>query len=830
MTDDLDVIVPRLTAALEKQRVVFWEDATGEYAASIDSLTMDGATVLAVENNEFGIKSRVLSDAPKAKFVLYRASTPDGEDWLLDLKLAYGVFRADRISATLDLHALDPVKFRDIVAEHAEFFRSAKRVSALKARLAESDTPEQILAKMTAVLGGARTGHRLTEIVRVLLQEFAEDRSAFLDAITQYGLESFLWSGMERIYGYASLAPSIDDFAIWMFARANERFAPTPHPSRPNQTLDHLQLSIDFLAWRSSKPFADAYAVLSTRAAAALDIESSLGNTPVTELLDNFLYDAVDRRIIAELVKSVAAKSIPQRDVEHITRSRLAEMRNTQFQRVYEAIEAASALLADVTNLQTSLGTFAEGIDRYATTWFRIDQHYRHFHTHARHDTMDALEPLREVVESAYVIDYLYKQGLTWQQRVDAVDSWPQPSGKAASRFFRDHVKLAVGPKRKVVVIISDGLRYEVADDLRTAVRRGDKFEATISPMIGVLPSYTQLGMAALLPHDSLTLLDDAFVEIDGEPTKGLKYREKFLTPHDGKAVDAKDLLKMNREQTRELIGSCKILYVYHDSIDATGDKYATEGNVFRAAEDAITEIQEMVRKLTTEGLANIFVTADHGFQYQEEPLDEQGFLAASPKGTFVNRRFVVGRDLEPHSSVATFTAAALGLDGDVDVQIPKSTHRIVKSGAGTRYVHGGASLQEIVVPLVTINKARKSDTHEVGVQLLPDSQVITTGQLVVKLNQVDPITEKVQPRTLRIGIFAGEELISAEVERTFDLTSDDALQRLVTVPLALSRTADAHEGEVVELRLRERIGTTNHWKNYVTAQYTLKRPILSDF
>ncbi len=77
------------------------------------------------------------------------------------------------------------------------------------------------------------------------------------------------------------------------------------------------------------------------------------------------------------------------------------------------------------------------------------------------------------------------------------------------------------------------------------------------------------------------------------------------------------------------------------------------------------------------------------------------------------------------------FTPEQLGLDSDLEVQIPKSIHRLRLPGAGSRFVHGGAALQEIVVPVLTVNKKRKSDTRLVNVEVLPESDKITTGQLI---------------------------------------------------------------------------------------------------
>jgi len=102
-------------------------------------------------------------------------------------------------------------------------------------------------------------------------------------------------------------------------------------------------------------------------------------------------------------------------------------------------------------------------------------------------------------------------------------------------------------------------------------------------------------------------------------------------------------------------------------------------------------------------------------------------------KYLYKDRRFLLGKDLPEHSSLRKFTPKQLGLTGEVEVQIPKSINRLRLKGSGSRFVHGGASLQEIVVPVVKINKKRQSDVSSVAVDIIRSSStVISSGQLSV--------------------------------------------------------------------------------------------------
>ena len=142
---------------------------------------------------------------------------------------------------------------------------------------------------------------------------------------------------------------------------------------------------------------------------------------------------------------------------------------------------------------------------------------------------------------------------------------------------------------------------------------------------------------------------------------------------------------------TRTSCGSCtssnQVLYVYHNRIDATGDKPGTERQVFEAAEDTLRELVDLVKRLTNANATNILITADHGFLFQDTALADAFYLSTRPQGDEImvtNRRYVLGRGLKEDTAFTTFTSAQLGLDSDLEVQIPKSIHRLRLPGAGS--------------------------------------------------------------------------------------------------------------------------------------------------
>lgn len=240
-----------------------------------------------------------------------------------------------------------------------------------------------------------------------------------------------------------------------------------------------------------------------------------------------------------------------------------------------------------------------------------------------------------------------------------------------------------------------------------------------------------------------------------------------------------------------------------------------------------------LLRKLANANANNVLITADHGFIYQDHPLTTARSISEPPHGdTLVHRssRFVFGRDLKVTNAFTKFSAGDLDLAGGLEVLIPKSIGRLRRPGSGTRYVHGGAALQEIVIPVLAVNKKRSSDVRIVDVELVVRSTTITTGQILVEMYQATAVGDKVQPRTLRVGLYAGDELISDQAQPHLRPAG-----RRPTRPNRDGETAADH-GRRCPRRQTGRAapgspGTkTTHFTTYTRATYTLRRSFTADF
>lgn len=830
----LDRITRGLEGHFDKHRIVFWYDPAREFRAAFDGLSLNSVTKIEVVNTEFAVKHRILREFPKDRFLLYwEGQRPaDIDNWLLDVELANVVFKTDQVAIWLSDLGL-PIGFEDLVREHQEFFRSSRRMEKLKTAVRGDDTKPALRLKMLAICTGADGG--FDTVVEGLLTELAEGREDSLRVIGRIGLDAFLWEQMARVFGYRAERPSIGDFAITLFKSCYQGAV----GGEPTLTSDAL---VFFRRWKNNRNAGEVFAKLAADYAEALGIADDLAKRDFRTLIEIDYFEEVDRAIIRALVHEVSAQTVAQADVLSWVRQRRQSHWYGAYRDLYEAIGFAAEFQQAMAQVALGMTSLAEGVQRYAKSWFRIDQLYRKFIWHMQKSGQATLmRELSEQVENHYVNSYLLRLNEAWQAHVDGAEIWSAAPIPAQRGFYREHVGEFRRRDQKICVIISDALRYEVAEELLGRIRSLDRYEAAIEPVFGSLPSYTQLGMASLLPNGDLQIADNdtATVVVDGQSSQGLENRKKILAkgrPGDRTtALKAEELMGLDKDQARALVRDHDVIYVYHNLIDAIGDKQVSEERVFEAAEDTIEEIVRLVKKLNGANAANMIVTADHGFIYQHRPIEESDFSSAQVEGDTIlyrDRRFILGHGLKANHGLRRFTPAQANLQGSVEVLIPKSINRLRRQGSGSRFVHGGATLQEVVVPVVKINKKRQSDTSAVEVEIIGSSnQMITSSQISVRFYQATAVTEKAQSRQLRAGIYAQSgELISDCHDLVFDFRSDNPREREIPVRFLLSRQADAFNDQEVILKLEERHGETSHFREYRTARYRLKRSFSNDF
>ena len=823
-----------LTQKFTQCRIVCWRDRKNDLHDEFEALELTGVEKIEVKNNEFAVLYRVLRAEPDKKFLIFVSGEepPPEENWLLDLEVTFDNFYADQTSLWLGELELG-YEYGELIRQHREFFTTVKNRNALKKRLVHDETSDAILLKMLGVTVGADS--RIDAVLEALMEEAAAGGDQRYGEVIRYHLDGYLWREVGKSYGYRSEKPSVRDFIIRLF-RGCYYAAVDPDGTSAKAEKLNGEAQVFISRFKESVRHQDAYEKCSELAAPTLNLDAELPNRELETLASLDLFKEIDRHILNELVARVIARTISDTDCSNIVRARRNTFWYKRLEHTYQAVEFASLFFQTLSMTRLEIPSPADGFKLYVSRYYRLDQLYRQFIFHASaSEQKDLLAPLLDKVEKFYSNQYLFKLGNLWQEKLDALTKWELPGVRKQTAFFEKYVEPFLEHEKKVFVIVSDALRYEIAEELRQRLVAEDRYEPTLDAMCSTLPSFTALGMAALLPHRELAIKQAGkgiAVTADDMNTQGTESRAKVLAAKCHSSVlSAEEFCNLTREDGRALFRDNDVAYIYHNRIDMVGDDKMTESQTCAAAEQAIDELIFMIKRLTAYNATNIIVTADHGFIYQHGELSEDEFINGDPAGTAlwkVNRRFVIGQELSPIDGMKLFAPEDLGILGDCQIQIPKAINRLRVSGAGSRYVHGGAMFQEIVVPVLKIRKKREGDTSQVEVEILAGMTVITSGQLAVSCYQRTPVGGKILPRSLQLGLYSTSgELISNEMELCFDLTSEQTREREITCSLVLTQNAEKYNGQEVILKLRELVAGTTCWRDYQTRKYQLRRQLM---
>lgn len=825
-----------LRHVLQRNRIVFWYDATREWEKAYDSFADDGVRKLTVDGTEFGAKV-AMHRAPEERFLVYVPAPrpPDAENWMLDFLLQGHEYKADRASLALQEVGL-PYDLRHIVEAHVGFFNSAKRVEALRELLGPEEEPTSLRRKLMAVAAGADRADIDSVLLAFLARTKATGGADLLDPVEEtfgaFGLDTPFWREVGLGFGYVSETPTLLDFARTLFRAAN--------PLDRGESLSaHSQAFLQH--WRDSLTYHSVYRKWAEAMERDLNVSHQLEALDDARAIgSNDTFPAFERFFLHQLCRAFEDETLPAADLLIRIQQRLRSFWHADHLHGYAALQQAVQLRQLLAAAELQVESIGAGIKRYTTRWHLIDRAYRKFHFHARqYGQIALLERIADRIEKTYGANFALPLADRWGDQVAKLETWPGEIGvKKQTEFFEHYVQPFVEKGQKVCVVISDALRYEAAVELMETLLAENRWKAEIEPMVSALPSFTQLGMAALLPG-KVRSVDPAkrTVSVDGRDATGTEARREILAATVGPrstALRSEVFMEMNtNSEARALMRDHDLVYLYHNIIDATADKLATEAQTTEAVAEALESLLKLLKKIANANVGQVLLTADHGFLFQQTALDEADDqpLPSAAEWLFSHRRFALGRGVTTTGSEKVFSAAALGLEGDWEAAFPRSLGRFPLKGSGKRFVHGGLSLQEVLVPVMRIQKTRTDDMGRVEVDLLRAPAKITTGRISVTLYQDRPTAAKVLGRNLRVGVFTWDGSPISEFKTVACNSGDpEARQREFMVDLALSRAADAHNGKEVEIRMEEVVPGSQHALPYKTHRLKLQKPFDSDF
>ena len=440
-----------------------------------------------------------------------------------------------------------------------------------------------------------------------------------------------------------------------------------------------------------------------------------------------------------------------------------------------------------------------EFIDAYKKELYKVDYYYRKALV-VFDQVQDKLFEYEEKAKELHAAiserydRFIIDLNVKWQSSLKDIQfNFDEINVDKQYNFYTDNIRSF---NNKLVVIISDALRYELGQELYEDLLSESKNNVAIEPCLASIPSYTNLGMSNLLPNTGLELEkgdNDMVFKINGTSTVSTN-RAAILqsVEPESDTIDFSDLKRMDKAEKRAFFRKNRITYVYHDRVDSMGDKKRTEHQTFEAGVKALDDLNWMIRNISGEmSIPNIIVTSDHGFIYNYNELPEAN-REDTPKTKGYDRkhvRFVVAEDFENEiDGYEVPMRNTTNIDTDLKVAIPRATNRYRRQGAGIQFVHGGASMQELLTPVIKYYKHAKEIKKTVTFKRIDNTDRITSGSLKLQLIQDEAVSNNLKAADMVFGLYGDDgKMLSNEVEVNFNSVSSSPKERYFEAILYLT-------------------------------------------
>lgn len=795
-----------------QRRIIFWQDEEREFEAMVDQLDLPGVEIVKLTgSNNFEVKKLLLHDDLTSNFLIYNpfAYENSKDNWLRDIELFSEEYRADYISMLMsELNVASGPAMRKTVKLYAKFLDSKERKGKLQKIGRSYETPIQFHIDVMTVLAGVPGGSAQDVFISVLSHGLEEESNTPIINIKKFGNIDAFWQLVRKYTGYLyEEENSLGLFAAHVLLTALsqtmnasvfkglERFL-----SESNKAYCYSMVH----EWQNREDHS-ALLELCRSVEQELQLPTRFDKQEIETLLTGDIFPAIHESILKRLYDEISSQVVKTDLILKTVENRRTSGWYSEFSPYYEC-------LYHVARMQNFYQEYVGGFhivepkaiwNLYTQQGYQMDRDYRQFHLHFGNTLKDSnavledkLKHAAEYVESLYKNWFLGELTSCWTNAVsDDLASLGYVSEIRRQRdFYAHYIRPLAGKTTRAFVIISDALRYEVAAELSETLVRSTKGTAKLESMQAIFPSITKFGMAALLPGRQMCVNEDMEVLVDGMPTRSTVERQKILCTANSKsvAVQYTDVLNMKRAERRELVSGKDVVYIYHNTIDAIGDKAVTEQKVFEACEDTVQELSNLLRIVVNDMQGtDVFITADHGFLYTYSPLSESDKLS---REAFDGTIFELGRRYglaAPDTSANYLLPIQLSgsMDGTpVKGYAPQDSTRIKVKGGGENYVHGGISLQEMVVPVIAFKNLRTSSKQFVELSnaqlgLLSESRKITNLIFSLDFFQRQPISDKVQPCTYTVYMTDDEDRVVSDRQTLIaDRTSSNASERVFRV------------------------------------------------
>ena len=453
-----------------------------------------------------------------------------------------------------------------------------------------------------------------------------------------------------------------------------------------------------------------------------------------------------------------------------------------------------------------TLNTPDEYVMRYQEDYYVVDQLYRqaeelYFKIDPSCELFTTIQQTKNNLDQNYA-KLCNRMNLEWTRCIKDAGGMKEVHLLRQYDFYEERIKPI---QKKVVVIVSDALRYEVAQELIGELAKS-RHVATLKPALAMLPTETKYCKPSLLPHNELNLYgqgDKQDMAVDNHILDTTEKRSDHLQRYrDGAiCVPFETVAEYNTDKNREIFKH-SLVYIFHDVIDKTGH----DGNakqITQACREAINELGTMIPKIhASYNVTEVYVTSDHGFLFNDIVFAEKDKHKIEEETMERSTRYYLTYSDKEVNGIIKFpldeVSAIVNVD-EVFVAVPQGTNRLAAPSGGYMFTHGGAAMQELIIPVIISRQERADNKQPVGVMVLDRKLSMQASRLRFKLLQTEAVSMDMKERVVNVALYHNDEAVTPIKTIPLDKTDPSLDNRKIQVDLTLNRNVDA---KVLQLKV----------------------------
>lgn len=715
------------------RKIIFWYDPKKEYESIIDELELDNTEIIKYDKNSFWIRYHIEREELSKNIIIYfpfdRRNNLDND--LLDLEVSNSdlVFNPDMVNIKLRSLGLKN-EFRPLIIKYEKFFANNKRLIEFKNFDIEKNVNNFDLV-VTSVLLKIKTINE-DEILKEIIKSYYFNENKY-EELFKFGNIEFILGLINNYFGsgvtdYEELSHLYEEIIISYFSYNTKGIINSKMIKK--ETNNYVFVN-NLMRDKNTK---ECFELISSQVEKKYKISELLIKVETSTYMNNDAFEVLDKNILTYLVDKLVNNSVEYDLYESYIDERESKYFYCRYENEYKFLKYINSFLSKIENVVRFIKE--EDIDEFANKYvnilYEIDTLYRKIYFYYdKIEDNDIYIELKNKIEDMYMSDFISKLSIKWSVSLETMGRYDSNNMKLQSNFYKDFILPYKDKRDRVFVIISDAFRYECAKELNSKLTLYAK--SNLSFMQGVVPSYTKLGMASLLPHKSISRVNNSDdILVDNMPSSSTEDREKILINEnsDSLAITFSELVDKTKAEWKKIFSGKKVVYIYHNIIDTMGEH--NEKDIFDACDVCIKELEKLIKDLhnTFSGIT-AFITADHGFFYKRSKVQSYEKTNRKENSVLQKTRYSYSNEKMNEEGILSISLDYIFGDNSGYINVPKGNMIFARQGSGVNYLHGGVLPQEIIVPVISFKSNKQNDEiKKVGIAYTGLSNKIT-GEIV---------------------------------------------------------------------------------------------------